>query len=188
MNPNALWALWKLAEKPSNKKIRLTRIIFAIALILVIVFGLYATDVNFSIFDYKIAEIPYDEYIVPILFIFPIIGLIRGIFDPGWFHKSVWKKIIITCGLVMIVLSVFFLSEKPYQTATVVNQNIVTPIGPDAIANTQNDPKAIFATVSTDNWIFFFGLITLFVGFFLNNKNLTTKNEKHAEVIKKIRV
>lgn len=182
---NALWTLGKLAAKPSDKKIRLTRIIFAVLLILVITFGIFATDVNISLFDIVFLDIPYDEYILPILYIFPIIGLIRGIFDPGIFKKSVWKQVIMGLGATMMIFSVFFLSEKPYISPVNTETEIINA---ETLNNQQNDIKSYFSVVSTDNWLFFFGIITLIVGFALNGKNLTTKNEKFGETIKKIRV
>lgn len=184
MNP--LGAVSKLAAKPSDAKIRITRIVFALILILTIVFGFNGTEVNFSFFDIKIADIPYDEYILPVLFIFPLVGLIRGIFDPGLFKKSIWKQIIIFLGGLMMIFSVFFLSEKPYiaETTTTTTGEVTA----ETLARTETDNGAMFAVMPTDNLFFFYGLLTLFVGFFLNNKNLTRKNEKHGEVIKKIRV
>lgn len=185
---NALGALGKLAEKPSNTKIRLTRIIFALLLIAIIVFGFLVTDVNVSFFDMKFVDLP-DELLY-ILFLFPAVGLIRGIFDPGLFKKSVWRKIIMALGFLMMIFSVFFLSEKKYIPQTKVENTLNTQeITADTISTVQTkDDMAIFAIMSTDNWLFFFGFITFFVGFALNGKNLTTKNEKYGETIKKIRV
>lgn len=181
---NALGTLGKLAQKPSDKKIRTWRIVFALLLAASIAFGLFGTDVNVSIFDYKIADIPYDEYILLVLFFFPLVGLVRGIFDPGLFKKSVWKKVITGLGLAMMIISVFFISEKAYHSQNI----IVGEITAESLSNQNNDIKANFAKLPTDNLLFFFGLITTFVGFFLTGKNLTTKNEKFGETIKKIRV
>ncbi|MDO4873815.1 MAG: hypothetical protein Q4A35_01300 [Candidatus Gracilibacteria bacterium] len=182
---DALGTLGKLAQKPSDAKIRTTRIIFALLLVAVIVFGWNATNINISIFDY------YEFYDLPdeikyILFIFPAVGLVRGIFDPGLFRKAIWKKVITTLGALMMIFSVFFMTEKAYIP------NVETPSGgevtAESVAQAQNDSGALFANVSTDNWIFWFGFVTLIVGLFLNGRNLTTKNEKFGEVIKKIRV
>lgn len=180
MNP--LSGLSALASKPSDIKIRLIRIIFALLLTAIIVFGFFGTDVNVSIFDYRITDIPdqFDIYILAALGIFPVIGLIRGIFDPGLFQKSIWKKIITGLGIAMMLLSIFFLSEKKIEANSAITV--------EQIANANNDPYAMYRSVSTDNWLGFFGFITAFVGFFLNNKNLTRKNEKHGQIIKKIRV
>lgn len=43
-------------------------------------------------------------------------------------------------------------------------------------------------SLSTDNWFGFFGPILMIIGFLLNGKNITMKNERYGEVIKKIRV
>lgn len=184
---NALGTLGKLAQKPSDKKIRITRVVFALLLILVIVFGWNATDVKIGIFDYVFFDIPYDQYILPILFIFPAVGLIRGIFDPGLFRKAIWKWVIFGLGVAMMVLSIFFLKEKPYTPpAPVTNES--GEITRESLAAQNADMGAMFAVVSTDNWLWFFGFITTIVGFFLTGRNLTTKNEKYGETIKKIRV
>ena len=174
---DALGTLGKLAQKPSDAKIRTTRIIFALLLVAVIVFGWNVTNINISIFDYEI------KYI---LFIFPAVGLVRGIFDPGLFRKAIWKKVITTLGALMMIFSVFFMTEKAYIP------NVETPsngeVTAESVNQAQNDSGALFANISTDNWIFWFGFVTLIVGLFLNGRNLTTKNEKFGEIIKKIRV
>lgn len=181
---DALGTLGKLAQKPSDAKIRTTRIIFSLLLVAVIVFGWNVTNINISIFDYEFYDLP-DE-IKYILFIFPAVGLVRGIFDPGLFRKAIWKKVITTLGALMMIFSVFFMTEKAYIP------NIETPsngeVTAESVNQAQNDSGALFANISTDNWIFWFGFVTLIVGLFLNGRNLTTKNEKFGEVIKKIRV
>lgn len=175
-----LSALQKIAQKPSDTKIRVTRIVFALILAVTVYFGLFTTDVNISIFDYKFADLP-DE-LMYVLFLFPLVGFIRGIFDPGLFKKSVWKRVITSLGVTMMVLSVFFLSEKVMDTTLPVTTSEIAVDTIDTVSN-------VTVGVSwTDNLLFFFGFVTLFVGFFLTGKNLTTKNEKFGEVIKKIRV
>ena len=86
----------------------------------------------------------------------------------------------------MMIFSVFFMTEKAYIP------NVETPsngeVTAESVNQAQNDSGALFANISTDNWIFWFGFVTLIVGLFLNGRNLTTKNEKFGEVIKKIRV
>lgn len=171
--------LQKLASKPSDKKIRITRIVFALLITTIIVLGINATDVSFSIFDKELYDLP--DYLVYILFIFPLVGLVRGIIDPGLFRKAIWKKVIIWLGSTMIIFSVFFLREKEIINTT-TDQKI------DVSETTNTEEKFNFDYTITDNLLAFFGFITLFVGFFLNNKNLTTKNEKFGEKIHKIRV
>lgn len=175
---NALWTLGKLASKPSDKKIRTTRVIFAILLIATITLGLNATDINTSIFDHIFYDLP--DYLVYILFIFPLIGLVRWIIDPGLFRKAIWKKVITSAGILMMIFSIFFLSEKEIQTTN------TTELSATSENQAQNNFNFDFAI--TDNLIAFFGFITVFVGLFLNNKNLTTRNEKFGEKINKIRV
>ena len=49
------------------------------------------------------------------------------------------------------------------------------------------ETSSVFS-LSTDNWFGFFGSILMIIGFLLNGKNITMKNERYGEVIKKIRV
>jgi hypothetical protein len=60
-------ALSKLAQKPSDKNIRLIRLVFSVLLIAIIYFGWNVTEVNFGL----PAETKY------IVLLFPVIGLIR---------------------------------------------------------------------------------------------------------------
>ncbi len=71
----------KIAQKPSDKTIRITRIVFALILLVTIILGWNVTRTEFNL----------PEQVKYILFIFPLIGLIRGIFDPGIFRKKLWK-------------------------------------------------------------------------------------------------
>lgn len=43
-------------------------------------------------------------------------------------------------------------------------------------------------TLSTDNFFGFFGFIIAIMGILLNSKNITKKNERYGEIVKKIRV
>jgi len=92
----------KIAQKPSDKTIRITRILFALVLLLTIIFGWSVTRTEFGL----------PEYIKYILYVFPLIGLIRGIFDPGVFRKKIWKWTIFGIGVTMIVLSLFVIEDK----------------------------------------------------------------------------
>lgn len=71
----------KLAQKPTDRSIRITRVVFALILVLVIILGWQVTRTEFNLPE----EVKY------ILFLFPVIGLIRGLFDPGVFRKKIWK-------------------------------------------------------------------------------------------------
>lgn len=166
----------KIAQKPSDKTIRITRIVFALLLVVVIYFGWTVTRTEFGL----------PEYIKYILFVFPIIGLIRGIFDPGVFRKKIWKWTIFGLGVSMILISLFAIEDieiivtTPVATVNTGSLNIAD-LGKDA-------PMALPFTLSTDNFFGFFGFILMIMGLFLNNKNITIKNERHAEIVKKIRV
>ena len=59
--------LTKIAEKPSDKTIRITRVVFALLVLITILLGWTVTRTEFGL----------PEWIKYVLFIFPTIGLIR---------------------------------------------------------------------------------------------------------------
>ena len=71
-----------LRAKPSDRTIRLVRTGFALILLFVITFGIAKTHWNYS-------SIP--QSLIYILYFFPLVGLVRGIFDPGIVRRKVWK-------------------------------------------------------------------------------------------------
>jgi hypothetical protein len=165
----------KLAQKPTDKTIRITRVVFALVLILTIVLGWNVTRTEFNL----------PEQIKYILFIFPIIGLIRWIFDPGIFRKKIWKWTIFGLGLAMVLISFFGIED----VSPVVVQTVPANTGSIDIGNITNTPIAsIPFTVSTDNFFVFYGFILMIIGLVLNSRNITLKNERHGEKVKKIRV
>ena len=46
-----------------------------------------------------------------IFYIFPLVGLVRGIFDPGVFRKKIWKYTITTLGALMLLTSLFLIDD-----------------------------------------------------------------------------
>jgi hypothetical protein len=174
--------LTKLAQKPTDKNIRITRVVFALVLALVIYFGYDVTAVNWGL----PAELKYAFYL------FPAIGLVRGIADPGIFRKGIWRWVITGLGTVMFLSSLLLIDD-----VSPVSQTPVTPVttisgeaqGVDISTLMTSQTRAGSAfSLSTDNWFGFFGPILILMGFLLNGKNTTAKNERYAEVIKKIRV
>lgn len=107
----------KLAQKPTDKTIRITRIVFALILVLVIVFGWNVTRTEFNLPE----EIKYA------LFFFPLVGLIRGIFDPGVWRKKIWKWTIFGFGMSMILISFFVIEDQAIvvPAAVTVNTNAI---------------------------------------------------------------
>ena len=71
----------KLAQKPTDKTIRITRIVFALIVLATIILGWGATRTEFGL----------PTWVMYGLFLFPAIGLIRGLLDPGIFRKKIWK-------------------------------------------------------------------------------------------------
>lgn len=59
--------LSKIAEKPSDKTIRITRVVFALLVLTTILLGWTVTRTEFNL----------PEWIKYVLFVFPTIGLIR---------------------------------------------------------------------------------------------------------------
>jgi hypothetical protein len=173
-----LSTLTKLAQKPTDKTIRTVRTVFAFILIALIYFGWDVTALNF----WLPAELKYT------LYVFPIIGLIRGIVDPGLFRKKIWKWTIVALGGLMLVTSLVFIDDVPAVSPTLARPTTVSGEG-ISISGLDRDPVSSSTfSVSTDNWFGFFGPILAIIGFFLTGKNITTKNERYGEIIKKIRV
>ena len=164
----------KIAQKPSDKTIRIVRVIFALLVLLVIVFWWNVTRTEFNLPE----EVKYA------LFVFPLIGLVRGLFDPGIFRKKIWKWTIFGLGITMILLSLFIIEDTPIVVPT-------TTVNGTAIDMNNLETAAKISvpfTLSTDNFFGFFGFILMIIGFFLNGKNITLKNERYGEIVKKIRV
>lgn len=69
--------LAKLAQKPTDRNIRIIRVVFALILIAIIYFGWDVTALNFGL----PTELKYA------LYVFPVIGLVRGLLDPGIVRK-----------------------------------------------------------------------------------------------------
>lgn len=85
----------------------------------------------------------------------------------------------------MILISLFIIEDQPISVPVSAN----TTSG--AIDLTQiNTSKAIDVpfTLSTDTFFAIFGFLLIIVGLFLNGKNITLKNERYGEIVKKIRV
>lgn len=172
--------LAKLAKKPSDKNIRITRVIFALILIAVIYFGYDVTAVNFGL----PVELKYG------LYLFPIIGLIRGLFDPGIVRKWIWKWVITWIGATMLLISLILIDDVMIITPSplVTGNSVSSEWGIDINTLTTAQETSSAFSLSTDNWFGFFGFLLLIIGFLLNGKNITMKNERYGEVIKKIRV
>lgn len=166
----------KLAAKPSDKMIRITRIVFALILLLVIIFGWSNTLVKFGLPD----------FVKYILFVFPAIGLVRGILDPGVFRKKIWKWTLVGVAIIMILIS-FFVIENKSTVATIVPTTVSGEINVNSLINPPSEAKKSL-TFSTDFWFGFMGWILLFNALLINNKNITTKNERYGEKVTKIRV
>ena len=170
--------LSKLAAKPSDKAIRITRVVFALILIALIYLWWDSTVLNFGI----------PKFALYVLYIFPAIGLMRGILDPGIFRKKIWKWTIVSMGAIMMILSVFFLDDVVTEiqlTPTTTTVSGEKQIRVDDILKNTSETKF---SLSTDNWFGFLGFILIIVGIALNGKNITTKNERHGEKVTKIRV
>ncbi len=166
----------KIAQKPTDKTIRITRIVFALIVLVTILLGWSVTRTEFGL----------PEWIRYILFIFPSIGLIRGILDPGIFRKKIWKWTVFGLGIAMIVISFFVIEDQAIVPVTPV---ILGNSGSIDLGNIVSTPTISTPfTVSTDNFFVFYGLILIVMGVLMNSKNITLKNERYGEKVKKIRV
>ncbi len=170
--------LAKLAAKPSDKAIRITRVVFALVLIVLIYLWWDSTILNFGI----------PKSALYALYIFPAIGLIRGILDPGIFRKKIWKWTIVSIGAIIMILSLFILDDvvtETHITPTTTTVSGEKQIRVDDILKNTSETKF---SLSIDNWFGFLGFILIIVGVALNGKNITTKNERYGEKVTKIRV
>lgn len=165
-----------LRSKPSDRNIRIIRIIFALILLGVIYFGFRETS-----FEY--VSIP--KELLYVLYVFPLVGLIRGILDPGIMRKKLWKWTQVGLGVVMMVTS-FFLIE----TDTSINTGIAPPSASGGVSATEivNRIPTTRGAVDTDFWIGFLGFWLALGGLIFASKNITTKNERYGEKVTKIRV
>lgn len=89
-----------LRSKPSDKNIRIIRIIFAMILLGVIYFGFSKTYFEYS-------AIP--SWVLYMLYVFPLIGLVRGITDPGIMRRKLWKWTQVGFGIAMMVIALFLI-------------------------------------------------------------------------------
>lgn len=133
-----------LRSKPSDTTIRIVRVVFALILICIITFGIQKTHWNFDF-------IP--SVLVYILYIFPLVGLIRGIFDPGLFRKKVWKWTIFGLGVAMMGVTTVLLETDTNPTSSVVSpKNVSGEISISAVDITQTKATMV---VDTDFWVGF---------------------------------
>jgi hypothetical protein len=160
-----------LRSKPSDRNIRIIRIVFALILLGVIYFGFGKTYFEYTAIP---REILYG------LYIFPVIGLIRGIFDFGIMRKKLWKWTQVSIGGVLLMLSWFLI-----ETDTVTETPLVET-GSISAATLERSPSE--GVIDTDFWIGFLGFWLTLVGLTLASKNITKKNERYGEIVKKIRV
>jgi hypothetical protein len=171
--------LTKLAQKPTDKNIRITRVVFALVLALIIYFGYDVTAVNFGL----PAELKYG------LYLFPVIWLVRGLLDPGVWRKGIWKWVITGLGGLMLIISLILIDDVQETSTTVIPTTTISGEAGVSISDLTATPETSSAfSLSTDNWFGFLGSILMLMGFLLNGKNTTAKNERYGEVIKKIRV
>jgi hypothetical protein len=166
----------KIAQKPTDKTIRITRIVFALIVLMTILLGWSVTRTEFGL----------PTWVMYGLFVFPAIGLIRGILDPGIWRKKIWKWTITGLGIVMLAITLFVIEDQAIISPTLTTTSNTGTID---IADIGNIPTISTPfTLSTDSWFGFFGLVLIIMGLVLNSKNITLKNERHGEIVKKIRV
>lgn len=166
-----------LRAKPSDRTIRILRILFALILLGVIYFGFPKTYFEYS-------AIP--KEVLYVLYIFPLIGLIRGIFDPGVFRRKVWKWTQVGIGATMMLIALVFINTEMRIVSDGTNTASSGSLSATDIVATTSSTTA--SPVDTDFWIGFLGFWVSLFGLTLTSKNITKKNERYGEVVKKIRV
>lgn len=115
------------------------------------------------------------------LYIFPLIGLVRGILDPGIMRRKLWKWTQVGFGIVLMVMALFLIETD---TAT----EAVTPVGGEISASALVAGASRETVIDTDFWVGFLGFWLTLAGLTLASKNITKKNERYGEIVKKIRV
>lgn len=177
-----LLPMFKLIEtlraKPSDRNIRIMRIVFALILLGVIYFGFPKTYFEYS-------AIPNE--VLYVLYIFPLIGLIRGIFDPGVFRRKVWKWTQVGIGISMMLIALLLIDTEMRIVSDGTNVIASGSLSAtDIVATAQTSTTT--SPVDTDFWIGFLGFWVSLFGLVLTSKNITKKNERYGEIVKKIRV
>lgn len=85
-----------------------------------------------------------------------------------------------------MIISLFVIEDQEIiPTTPIITKNTGSINAADLVNAT---PISVPFTLSTDNFFGFFGFIVAIMGILLNSKNITKKNERHAEIVKKIRV
>jgi hypothetical protein len=162
-----------LRAKPSDRNIRIFRTVFALILLGVIYFGFSNTSFEYS-------QIPREALYA--LYIFPLIWLIRGIFDPGVWRKKLWKWTIVGLWVTMMIVSLLLIETE----MRVISSGPVSTSAVDIVTTWATSSSA--SPVDTDFWIGFLGFWVSLFGLVLTSKNITKKNERYGEIVKKIRV
>lgn len=171
-----------LRAKPSDRNIRIIRTTFAVLLLIIIFFGFPYTTWNWH-------QIP--QVLLYILYVFPVIWLIRGIIDPGCFRRKIWKWVIFSLGTIMMILSIGFIETDTHPRISSSSTSLPVLSGESISAtslintNTQNTQPFL---IDTDFWFGFFGFWVAMIGLVFTSKNITTKNERYGEKVTKIRV
>jgi hypothetical protein len=166
-----------LRSKPSDKNIRIIRFLFASILTGVLVLGMEKSYFEFAFLP---------KELLYVLFLFPVIGLVRSILDPGVMRKKLWKWTQVTLGGILMILSIFFIETD---TRIISGDSpLPTLSGEVSAVDLANQVKNTKSVLDMDFWIGFLGFILLLGGLIFASKNVTTKNERFGEKVTKIRV
>ena len=160
--------------KPSDTQIRLIRILWALIIVVLLLFGWNDFSLAYGI----PAEGKYA------LGIFPLISFIRGIFDPGWFHRKTWRWIMVGTGVSMILIGWFVMVQNPQNSVQNTNLSSTGSISASDVLSTPH----LRTPINVDFYFSLLGFFLVFAGLVLSGKNITRKNEKYHDVIKTIRV
>lgn len=164
-----------LRAKPSDRNIRIIRIVFAAILLGVLYFGFPKTSFEYS-------AIP--KEVLYALYIFPIIGLVRGILDPGIMRRKLWKWTQVSLGVIMMIISFFLIETDTLSQTTLPMMTSSWELSATSLMSQEVPVR----TVDTDFWIGFLGFWLALGGLIFAGKNITTKNERYGEKVTKIRV
>ena len=81
-------------------------------------------------------------------YLFPLVGLVRGVIDPGIVRKKIWKWIVVAIGVIMLLSSLIFIDDQEINT----NTSLPTTSGEISIDSIVVSELDAPFTLSTDNW------------------------------------
>ncbi|MDD2565381.1 MAG: hypothetical protein PHZ26_00505 [Candidatus Gracilibacteria bacterium] len=165
-----------LKKRPSDKNMRIARIIFG--LIIIFLLGIYFKSYTINLpSSLKSSEL----YIKYSLFILGIVPILMGAFDPCFAKRKYVKIIQIVFGLTLIIVGNNINVGE-------IKKEVLKPVAQSGSINladiTSSTNKS--SPINIGFWIALLGIMPLIAG--ISGKCISKKCYKHGETITKIRV